>query len=166
MGDPPCSSYSSDPTSCSAPWGHSKGALAWDSEGNGFVIQVTTPSWPGSGSSKYPREEQGNTLGCIKDDDVEAAQHFFALRLTSSDVKSVLGALRLAMVVADPNNTQVVKLTDGPSDLAALARKLASNVLDTTPYDATLSTGVRLIGKPSYLHVPPWQLVSVMTGSA
>merc|ERR1719484_405309 len=30
---PACSTYSSDPTSCSAPWGHSKGAMAWDANG-------------------------------------------------------------------------------------------------------------------------------------
>jgi hypothetical protein len=163
---PECSTYSSDPTSCSAPWGHSKGALAWDADGNGFVMQVTTPDWPGSGSSSYPRETEGNTLGCCKDDNVEAAQQFFALKLTSSDVKSVVAALQQAMVVTDPNNPQVVKLTDGPSDIAALAQNLAQNVSNTTPYDATLSSGVRLIAKPSYLYVPPWQLVSAMTGSA
>ena len=30
-------------TSCSAPWGHSKGLLAWNDEGSGLVMQVTTP---------------------------------------------------------------------------------------------------------------------------
>jgi hypothetical protein len=129
-------------------------------------MQVTTPDWPGSGSSSYPRETEGNTLGCCKDDNVEAAQQFFALKLTSSDVKSVVAALQQAMVVTDPTNPQVVKLTDGPSDIAALAQNLAQNVSNTTPYDATLSSGVRLIAKPSYLYVPPWQLVSAMTGSA
>lgn len=158
--DPPCSSY------CSAPWGHSKGTLAWDADGNGFVMQVTTPSWPGSGSPSYSRKEQGNTLGCVKDDNVEAAQQFFALRLTSSDVKSVVVALQRAMVVTDPTNPQLVKLTDGPSDIAALARDLGKSVSDKTPYDNKLSSGVRLLAKPSYLHVPPWQLVSAMTGTA
>ena len=35
--------------SCSGPWGHSKGVIAWDEQGQGIVMQVTTPSWPGSG---------------------------------------------------------------------------------------------------------------------
>jgi hypothetical protein len=31
-----------------APWGHAKGIVAWDNSGNGMVMQVSTPSWPGS----------------------------------------------------------------------------------------------------------------------
>src|SRR5262245_39524850 len=56
--------------SCGAPWGHSKGMLVWNDAGNGFVMQVTTPSWPASGSKKHPRTNDGNTLGCIDDDNV------------------------------------------------------------------------------------------------
>ena len=59
--------------SCSAPWGHSKGMVAWNNDGQGFVLQVTTPSWPASGSSNFPRKTDGNTLGCVKDDDVEVS---------------------------------------------------------------------------------------------
>jgi hypothetical protein len=65
----------------SAPAGHSKGMLAWNEDGNGFVLQVSTPSWPASGSSKNPRRTDGNTLGCVKDNDVLVSQHFFALKL-------------------------------------------------------------------------------------
>src|SRR5258708_2635008 len=36
--------------SCGGPWGHSKGVLAWNDEGEGVVVQVTTPSWPGVAS--------------------------------------------------------------------------------------------------------------------
>jgi hypothetical protein len=134
--------------------------IAWDANGDGFVMQVTTPSWPGSGSSAFPRPEQGNTLGCIKDNDVEAAQHFFALRLTSADVASVLQSLHTAMVVTDPSTSQLVKLTDGPSELASLAQSLGKASSATQAFQATLSSGVRLIAKPHSLEVPPWLLVS------
>ena len=60
-------------TSCSAPWGHSKGVLTWDEQGNGVVLQVTTPSWPGAGSKSHRRTD-GNTLGCVTDDNVLVAQ--------------------------------------------------------------------------------------------
>src|SRR5207253_6991089 len=66
---------------CGGPWGHSKGTLAWNDAGEGFVLQVTTPSWPAAGSNKFPRKTDGNTLGCVKDDNVEVSQHFFALKL-------------------------------------------------------------------------------------
>lgn len=44
------------------PWGHSKGMLAWNDDGEGMVLQVSTPSWPASGSSATPRQNDGNTL--------------------------------------------------------------------------------------------------------
>src|ERR1700733_4810451 len=40
---------------CEAQWGHSKGVLAWNEDGDGFVMQVTTPSWPGAGNKAHPR---------------------------------------------------------------------------------------------------------------
>ena len=86
-------------TFCPAPWGHSKGVLAWNDQGDGLVMQVSTPNWPGSGSASFPRNN-GNTLGCLTDNtgrpqnNVWVSQHFFALRLNKSDVITVLLALR------------------------------------------------------------------------
>src|SRR5204863_8132467 len=85
--------------SCSSPWGHSKGMLAWNDAGDGFVMQVSTPSWPAAGSKLSPRKTDGNTLGCVTDDDVKVSQHFFALKLTKDDVVKVLKALKNASVV-------------------------------------------------------------------
>jgi hypothetical protein len=59
--------------SCSTPWGHSKGMIAWNDAGEGIVMQVTTPDWPGAGSKQHPRSEEGNTLGCTaRDNDASA----------------------------------------------------------------------------------------------
>jgi len=149
--------------SCGGPWGHSKGLLAWDGNGEGFVLQVTTPSWPAAGSSGHPRKTDGNTLGCIKDDDVEVSQHFFSLKLTKDDVIKVLNALANASVVTDPKNEQIVK-ADGPADVKALVEKLGVRSQNTKPMKETLSSGVVLISKPSALHVPPWQMVSAILG--
>jgi hypothetical protein len=145
---------------CSAPWGHSKGLLAWDNSGNGLVLQVTTPSWPASGSKSSPRKTDGNTLGCIQgDNDVEVSQHFFALKLTKDDLVKVLGALQNASVVTDPNNKQIVK-NGGPADVQTLVKALGVKSKSTTALREELSTGVELISKPSALLVPPWQMVS------
>jgi len=158
---------------CAGPWGHSKGVMAWGEDGTGFIMQVTTPDWPGSGSSSKPRAEQGNTLGCCKDDNVKVAQHFFAMRLQSlEDTKTVLLGLQRASVATDPNNAQLVKLTSGPSELSSLAKGLGKQVLDNlTPVLGTFSVRsqsgkqVRLIAKPSGLNVPPWQMVSSLIGA-
>ena len=106
-----------------------------------------------------------------EDDNIKVAQHFFALRLaTVADTRLVLQALQRASVATDPSNPQLVKLTSGPSDLAGLAKQLGQIVRDnTSPVLGTLSvktasSQIRLIGKPSGLHVPPWHMVSSLLG--
>ena len=148
---------------CGSPWGHSKGVLAWDDTGNGLVMQVSTPSWPASGSFKFPRKTDGNSLGCVKDDDVLVSQHFFSLRLTKDDVIKELKALSNASVVTDPTNPQIVN-NGGPSDVQALVLTLGKMSTSTAVTKDTLSSGVQLISKPSGLHVPPWQMVSAQLG--
>ncbi len=145
--------------SCASPWGHSKGLLAWDDSGAGVVLQVTTPSWPAAGSKAHPRQSDGNTLGCVEDNNVKVSQHFFALKLSKDDTLAVLGALGNASVVTDLSDPQIVA-NGGPDDIQHAVRLLGRKSKSKTVTDVKLSTGVRLIGKPSALNVPPWQLVS------
>jgi hypothetical protein len=163
-GDPALENCSGD--GCSAPWGHSKGMLAWNDQGEGFVMQVSTPDWPLSGSAKYPRKKDGNTLGCTLDDDVEVSQHFFALRLSKADLVTVLQGLQNASVVTEPSGTSTPEIVNngGPQDVQALVSSLGKQSQSVTPQNTVLSSGVRLISKPSALHVPPWQLVSAELG--
>jgi hypothetical protein len=149
--------------SCSSPWGHSKGILAWNDAGEGIVMQVSTPSWPASGSHQFPRKSDGNTLGCLKDDDILVSQQFFALKLSKDDVVQVLRALQTASVVTDPSNPQVAK-NGGPPDIQALAKVLGQKSLSSAVLRVQLSSGVGLLAKPSKLAVPPWQLVSAELG--
>lgn len=144
---------------CPGPWGHSKGILAWDDAGNGLVLQVSTPSWPGSGSVAQPRAGKGNTLGCNTKNNIVFAQHFFALRLTPADTAAVLDALANASVATDPNNPQIARV-GGPPELSARAMRLGHLSRSSDPTDVMLSSGIRLISKPSNLHVPPWQFLS------
>jgi hypothetical protein len=148
---------------CGSPWGHSKGILAWNDAGAGLVLQVSTPSWPGAGNHANPRVGDGNTLGCVADNDVLVSQHFFALKLTKDDVVHVLTSLANASVVTDPTNAQLVK-NGGPADIQGLVKQLGTESSSTMVMKTTLSTGVTLISKPSGLHVPPWQLVSAELG--
>lgn len=144
----------------SGSWGHSKGILAWNDQGEGMVMQVSTPSWPGSGNQDNPRQKDGNTLGCVADDNVEASQHFFALRLSKEDLIKVLTALKNASIVTDVSKQQLVK-NGGPSDVQSLVGSLGKGISKSKRhYVATLSSGVQIISKPSHLNVPPWQLVS------
>ena len=149
--------------SCGSPWGHSKGLIAWNEAGEGVVLQVTTPSWPAAGSKTHPRKTDGNTLGCVTDNDVLVSQHFFALKLTRADLLKVLTALHNASAVTDTGNAQIVK-NGGPSEVQELVKKLGTKSKDSRVTKDTLSSGVLLISKPSALHVPPWQMVSALLG--
>jgi hypothetical protein len=148
---------------CGAPWGHSKGMLAWDDAGDGFVLQVTTPSWPAAGSANFPRKTDGNTLGCVKDDNVQVSQHFFALRVNRDDLVKVLTALHNASVVTDAKNPQLIN-NGGPADVQKLVANLGVKSNNKAFIKDTLSTGVELISKSSGLNVPPWQMVSAVLG--
>lgn len=61
--------------SCSAPYAHSKGAIAFSSTG-GFLLNTSTPHWPNA---------DGQPLGCQKTSNTEYAQHMFCFSLTPSD---------------------------------------------------------------------------------
>jgi len=143
--------------------GHSKGLLAWDKDGNGIVLQVSTPSWPASGNSKNPRKTDGNTLGCTTDNNILVSQHFFSLKLNKHDVVAVLNALVNSSVVSDPTKLELVK-NGGPEDIQALVMSLGKASKSKAATLVKLSSGVELISKPSGLHVPPWQMVSALLG--
>ena len=160
-------------TFCDAPWGHSKGVLAWNDQGDGLVMQVSTPNWPGSGGASFSRRN-GNTLGCLTDNtgkpqnNVWVSQHFFALRLNKSDVIAVLRALQRASVVTEANaglesQSQIIR-NGGPDDIQKLVSELGQLSDDTSVLNSTLSSGVQIISKPPNLHVPPWQMVSAVMG--
>lgn len=159
---------------CETPWAHSKGMLAWDNDGNGFVMQVSTPNWPGSGSKDFPRQTNGNTLGCTQHNtgaphnNVLVSQHFFAVKLTKDDVVTVLKALVRASVVTTKDaalnsQSQLIK-NGGPSDIQDLVKDLGRLSQDTTVLRETLLSGVQIIAKPPLLHVPPWHMASALLG--
>ncbi|MCX6599611.1 MAG: hypothetical protein NTV70_24925 [Acidobacteria bacterium] len=145
--------------------GHSKGILAWDESGNGVVMQVTTPSWPGSGSVAHPRQGDGNTLGCIENNNVLVSQHFFALRLKKDALAIMLKALINANVVTNATKPELVR-NGGPAEIQTLVGQLGSAAKSTTPTIDKLPGGVTVISKPSGLHVPPWQMTSALLGGA
>lgn len=143
--------------------GHAKGILVWNENGDGLVLQVSTPGWPGAGNVRRPRVGDGNTLGCLTSigNNIEFAQHFFALKLSPQDVVSVLQALVNARVVTTPGES-IIRHVGGPAPIQAAAAGLGRPNGSKDVTDVMLSTGVRLISKPPALAVPPWHLVSAV----
>lgn len=161
-GSPKVKACSGD--SCGGPWGHSKGVLAWNEEGKGVVIQVTTPSWPGFASKKFKRVG-GNSLGCIKrPNNIKFAQHFFALSLSPENVVKVIQALRHASVVTDLDRKQIANIGGSPPAIEAALAGLGEKSDDENVLEFDLGHGVKLVSKPSRLYVPPWQMLSATLG--
>jgi hypothetical protein len=157
-GDPKVHACSGN--SCGGPWGHSKGVLAWNDDGVGVVVQVTTPSWPGLGNEKFKRKA-GNTLGCIKKpNNIQNAQHFFALKLSKQGVLDVLAALENSSVVTDTDRLELVNVGGSPKEIKDIVMRLGKKSESTEVKEFQLSPGITLISKPSGLHVPPWQMLS------
>jgi hypothetical protein len=75
----------------------------------------------------------------------------------------VLTALKNASVVTDPQNPQLVN-NGGPDEVQKLVGELGVKSDSTVFSIDTLSSGVKLISKPSALNVPPWQMVSAVLG--
>lgn len=146
-----------------SPWGHSKGMCAWNDDGEGFVLQVSTPSWPASGSMAFPRQNDGNTLGCINDDDIEVSQHFFAFAVGKADLMTVLQGLSNSSVATNLGQPSIVN-NGGPADVQQLVANLGKESKSNTVFRATLSNGIEMISKPSAMAVPPWQLISASLG--
>jgi hypothetical protein len=156
--------------SCGAPWGHSKGMLAWNDAGDGFIMQVSTPAWPRSGSRQFDTRKvnKGNTLGCnSSNNNLRASQHFFALKLDKGGLIKVLDALRNASVVTDPDQPQIVR-NGGPADVRQKVDALRTRIKkgEGKVIKTDLAPNVILISKPSDLHVPPWQMVSALMSNA
>ena len=155
---------------CGGPWGHSKGMLAWNAQGEGFVMQVTTPSWPASGNAKFSRSGDGNTLGCVNDDNVEWSQHFFALHLTEPDLLAVLHGMADASVVtgaqaANQVAQEAVINNGGPQEVQEAVSALGVQTsTKTTVTRTTLSSNVQFFAKPPKVAVPPWQMISSLLG--
>jgi hypothetical protein len=169
----------------SGTWAHAKGIVAWNDQGEGVFLQVSTPSWPGSGSRLAPRPGiaatpghpavagDDNTLGCIaKPNNLMFSQHFFALKLDHRDLVLVLNALANASVITESEKDGSGRLlapslfnNGGPADVQDAAAKVGVRRSTSTVVTLDeLSTGVRLISKPSALHAPPWQVVSATLG--
>ena len=152
---------------CTDRWGHSKGVLAWNDAGEGVVMQVTTPGWPRAGSKDFAKRSpnMGNTLGCISSStNLLASQHFFALKLSKSDLIEVLKGLVNASVVTDRTKLQIVSTGGPPEVREQVARLGEKSAARKSPRSS--STKVILISKPSKLEVPPWQMVSALLANA
>lgn len=80
-------------STCSSPFGHSKGAMAYEKNGQGFFLQGTTPNWPDpSQKSTYA------PLGCQLDNNVYLSQSFMGLTLNSDTFTDMAPYIQAARV--------------------------------------------------------------------
>ena len=85
-------------------------------------------------------QTDGNTLGCVDNDNVKVSQHFFSLRLNKDSVLKVLNALENASVVTDPANPQMVN-NGGPPDIQRPVKRLGNKSNNEEVMRESLSNG-------------------------
>ena len=113
-----------------------------------------------SRNKKNTAKPDYNTLGCIDDDDIMVAQHFFCLKVNKADLLMVLEGLYNASVVTDPEIPALCNTSNSPADIQNAVSKLGRYIETAEVKTYDLSSGITFISKPSFLHVPPWQMVS------
>ena len=133
---------------CGSPWGHSKGALAFEKDATGFLLQATTPNWPdpSQGSSYAP-------LGCQLDDNTVFSQSFMGLTMGAEDFKDlapVLNASRLCSTGSlSCRNGSAGHMMYGYNCTSEQTRGAAWSILDEA-FSGASTTGLHSV----YLDVP------------
>lgn len=100
---------------CAGPGSYSRGirfvcVLPTGREGSGRPGQ----DWNGLPMQGHPPRKDGNSPGCVTDNDVKVSQHFVASSSPRMSVIKVLRALQKAAVVTDPGISRIVKNGDLP----------------------------------------------------
>ena len=175
-------------------YAHAKGMLAWDNNGDGIWLQVTTPNWPKCGSKKFATSWDGNTLGCGLDNNIEASQHFFCICINKIDVINILNGYIQTFIITDNSKPQLVYLLKNcPREIKKLVDQLQIPEFIKT-WDSScpknypkgsrkppqinkkylnmnlqgvgnIFKDIKVVFKPSKLRVPPWQYMSTMLNS-
>jgi len=161
---------------CSSPYGHSKGALAYEESGTGFFLQGTTPNWPDpSQKSTY------TPLGCQLDSNTDLSQSFLGLTLdadTFSEMAPYIEAARLCSTgttscrngsaghMIDFNCTSEQTRAEDWSILDTAFSGTSTSDMHSSTYSGTTSGGVdfKLIAKAEADAIPPWLLVASELG--
>ena len=153
---------------CEAPGAHSKGALAYDDDGNGWYLSATTPAFPDI--STTPPE---NALGCQSDNNLKLAQQFFCFSLGSSDFQKLASTMNVCRFCArcDPaSSCQNLDSSDLGTTLATAFdydnNKGSSDCLyaniSTFGVDGATPLAITAVMKGNQALVSPWSLVATV----
>ncbi|OQR95161.1 hypothetical protein THRCLA_08000, partial [Thraustotheca clavata] len=151
---------------------HSKGMTAFETGTGGFVLQTSTPNYPDPTPS-----DQFVPLGCQNDNNVQYAQHLFAMSVDDQALKTIASGWQSARLCSANYYHTMQNMLLSPS-LAKLKLPVASPVLQFI-YDALVNprlatkqsvqltwntkvAPVKLSGlfKSHTADVPPWALVA------
>jgi len=138
--------------------------LAWNDDGDGVVLQVTTLGVAGLRQQEvHAQERQYARLHQAAEQCSERAA-LLLREAQQDDVVHMLDALENSSVVTDvmPGGA---RHNGGPQEIKDRVKVLGQKSDSTEVKQFKLSTGILLVSKPSALHVPPWQMLSSVLDS-
>ncbi|CAK4090154.1 unnamed protein product [Aphanomyces euteiches] len=159
---------------CSADDGfnaHAKGAVAFEADTGGFILQTSTPNFPDPTIASSDEQDDFVRLGCQHDNNVEYSQHLFAMSVGSDGIDLVGNAWHSARLCSANHYDDMVEMLASPAlrqnkehavaDAlvnAEAVEKPSINVTFTTKGSRKVSISAVVKNKQS--EVPPWAMVA------
>ncbi|KDO21713.1 hypothetical protein SPRG_13129 [Saprolegnia parasitica CBS 223.65] len=148
---------------------HAKGFLAFDANTGGVALQASIPNYPDPSS-----DDSGFVpLGCQGEDNVQYAQHLFAMSLPATSMDALGRGLQVARVCsanfykadAEIMTSASLRAAGVPSSLQSMADALTKPRLPKTPSTTlVLQTKAQMaitsVFKAGVDALPPWALVA------
>ena len=152
---------------CNAPGAHSKGALAYDTDGNGWYLNLSTPYFPDM--SALPPD---NSLGCQIDNNLLLAQHFFCFSLDQQNFEALAAAMTVPnfcalCVPSDSCQSVDVATTLGQDISLAFAHDSGDGSTDNVTVTLQTRGGMPITAvlKGDTSNTSPWSLVATALGT-
>ncbi|KAF0686505.1 Aste57867_21692 [Aphanomyces stellatus] len=156
---------------------HAKGAVAFNDDAGGFVLQTSTPNFPdptlqSSKTSGAATSDDFVRLGCQQDNNVEFAQHLFAMSLDAAALDAVGRGWQASRLCSANHYRDMQARLASPALLHdtkhAIAKALVNPDLDVTAStNMTIeakacgkSATIRGLFKGKLSEVPPWAMAA------
>ncbi|RHY88798.1 hypothetical protein DYB31_000526 [Aphanomyces astaci] len=155
---------------------HAKGAVAFELDSGGYVLQSSTPNFPDPTIPTGDSDDDFIRLGCQHDNNVEYAQHLFAMSVDGEAIKSVgRGWQSARLCSANHYHDMSQVLASAALRRNELEHPMAAALVDPDADDAP-STNVTVVTKVGSVRirglfkdkasaVPPWAMAAEAFGT-
>ncbi|ETV89665.1 hypothetical protein, variant 1 [Aphanomyces astaci] len=155
---------------------HAKGAVAFELDSGGYVLQSSTPNFPDPTIPTGDSDDDFIRLGCQHDNNVEYAQHLFAMSVDGEAIKAVGRGWQSARLCSTNHYHDMSQvLASAALRHNELEHPMAAALVDPDADDAP-STNVTVVTKVGSVRirglfkdkasaVPPWAMAAEAFGT-